>query len=137
MRTATGSFGLLATVREFAAGRLDERPDADAIRRRHAEHVLAVVTDGGRACGGTRRGRALSEIARRHDDVRAALDYAEAAQDGQLALGLVAAAGWFWYVRGYLGEGRRRLEAALAAAGPEQTVLRATACMRAARSLTH
>ena len=126
-----GSFGLLATVREFAVGRLDERPDADAIRRRHAEHVLAVVADADERAAGPDEVAALAEIARRHDDIRAALDWAEAAPDGDVALGLVAAAGWFWYVRGHLVEGRRRLEAALAAAGSEQTVLRATACMRA------
>ena len=38
-----GRFALLTTVREFILGRLDERADADAIRRRHAEHMLAEL----------------------------------------------------------------------------------------------
>ena len=38
-----GRFALLTTVREFILGRLDERPDAGAIHRRHAEHTLAEL----------------------------------------------------------------------------------------------
>ena len=121
---------MLATVREFALGRLEARPDVDAIRRRHAEHVLAVVSLADEAASGPGEAASLAEIARRHDDVRAALDWTETARADELALGLVTATGWFWYVRGYLAEGRARLETALSHAGAGDSALRAIACMR-------
>jgi predicted ATPase/class 3 adenylate cyclase len=36
-------FAMLATIREYAADRLAGRPDAEALRRRHAEAYLALV----------------------------------------------------------------------------------------------
>ena len=126
-----GGFGMLATVREFALGRLEARPDVDVIRRRHAEHVLTVVSAADEAASGPGEAASLAEIARRHDDVRAALDWADTAQNGELALRLVAAAGWFWYMRGYLAEGRARLETALSRVTAGDSELRAIACMRA------
>ena len=130
VRRPGGSFGMLATVREFALSRLEARPDVDAIRRRHAEHVLAVVSIADEAASGPGEAASLAEIARRHDDVRAALDWMETARADELALGLATATGWFWYVRGYLAEGRARLEKALSHAGTGDSALRAIACMR-------
>ena len=122
--------GLLATVREFAAGRLDERSDADAIRRRHAEHVLAVV---GRQTSlrGTRRGGSASrspdatKMSGRRWTMRRLRGTASSRSGSSrpwagsgTSVGISPRGGADW-------------KAALAAAGSEQTALRATACMRA------
>lgn len=121
---------MLATVREFALLRLEARPDVDSIRRRHAEHVLAAVTAADEAGGGPGEAAGFAEIARRHDDVRAVLDWTEAVREDELALRLVTATGWFWYVRGHLAEGRARLETALSHATAGDTAVRAVALMR-------
>ena len=126
-----GRFGMLATVREFALGRLDQRGNAGDVKRRHAQHILAEVARADELLAGPEQAAALAEIARRHDDIRAALDWAEAAEDAERVLGLVSASGWFWYVRGHLTEGRERLERALAMRQADTPALRATACMRA------
>ncbi len=129
-RGGRGSFAMLATVREFALVRLEARPDVDAIRRRHAEHILAAVTVADEAGAGPGEAAGLAEIARRHDDVRAVLDWTDAAREGELALRLVTATGWFWYVRGHLAEGRARLETALSHATAGDPAVRAVALMR-------
>ena len=90
-----------------------------------------MVTLADETASGPGEAASLAEIARRHDDVRAALDWADAAQNGELALRLAAAAGWFWYVRGHLAEGRARLETALSRVTAGDSELRAIACMRA------
>ena len=125
-----GRFGLLATVRAFAFDRLQARADKDQIHRRHAERTLAVVADADDRSDGPEHVAAFSEIARRQDDIRGALDWAEAAGEDDLLLGLGSATGWFWYVRGHFSEGKTRLATALAS-GCEDTHLRARACMRA------
>ena len=124
-------FGLLATVREFASAHLEERAGADAIRRRHAEHVLTEVRHADDLVMTPRETAALAEIARRHDDIRAALDWAENVEDHELALELATVTGWFWYIRDHLAEGSARLGRALNRSEPTQSKLRARALNRA------
>ena len=100
------------------------------IHRRHAEHVLAAVSRADELTG-TEREAGLAEIARRHDDVRAALDWADAAGDGELALrrpprrvGSGSCAGTS--ARGRHGWRRRWRQRA-----PGDSHIRARACMRA------
>ena len=126
-----GRFALLATVREFILGRLDGRADAGAIHRRHAEHMLAELERAGELTTGPRQAAALNEIARRQDDLRAALDWAEAAGDRALFTRLACAAGWYWEMRGQYDEGRERLARALEFSETEQTRLRAKTLLRA------
>ncbi len=126
-----GRLGLLATVRHVVYERFARRADANEIRRRHALRILAEVERVDELLTGPDEAPALAEIARRQDDLRAALAFADESGNGELALRLVAAAGWFWYVRGHLSEGSQSLGRALELAGPEPTALRATACMRA------
>ena len=126
-----GRLALLATVRHVVHERFARRADAKEIRRRHAVRILAEVEREDELLTGPDEARALAEIARRQDDLRAALAFANESGDGELGLRLVAAAGWFWYVRGHLSEGSEWLERALELADPEPTALRATACMRA------
>lgn len=56
---------------------------------------------------------------RAYDNLRAALDWCEADEAGaEFQLRLVGALGRFWFIRGYLWEGRSRLVSALARQGP-------------------
>jgi tetratricopeptide (TPR) repeat protein len=66
--------------------------------------------------GGERKER-LDRFDVDHDNVRAALDWAIAHDEADLALRLGSASWRFWQSRGHLHEGRRRLEAALALQG--------------------
>ena len=125
-----GRLSLLATVRDAVRPRLSSRPDAIGLARRHAEWVARELQAHDDRLTGPDEADALREIGRRQDDLRAALEHAEACGDGELALRLVAGAGWFWYVRGRLAEGSRWAERALALSR-DRTPLRAIVCMRA------
>ena len=131
--TAAGDrFDMLATVREFAAERLEQSGRAAALRARHARYYAELAATGDEAlAGGSDAARWLDRLEVEHDNLRAALDVA-AESDPELELRLVTALGRFWEWRGHVREGLDRLECALArpaAAGPP--TLRVRALMRA------
>jgi predicted ATPase/class 3 adenylate cyclase len=106
-------FEMLATVREYAAERLVERGDADAVRDRHAAFFETLAE---RAYSARHRepGPMADLLALDHDDLRDALDWlnrTDARRFGRLAGNL----GWFWHVHSHFAEGQARVDAALAA----------------------
>jgi predicted ATPase/class 3 adenylate cyclase len=107
-------FWMLETIREFAAERLEVSGEAGERRRRHAEHFLALAEETEQLAREVDTAT-LDRLEREADNLRAALDLLEGSGETQLVLRLAAALDDFWGVMGYLGEGRRRLELALAA----------------------
>jgi predicted ATPase len=107
-------FWMLETIREYAAERLDASSEADEQRRRHAEHFLALAEE---AEPYAREVDAawLDRLDREAGNLRAALDWLEASEETQLVLRLAGALMDYWGTKGYLAEGYRRLEDALAA----------------------
>ena len=107
-------FRMLETIREYAAERLAASGEAEGLRRRHAEHFLALAEAAYPNLRGSPKAW-LDRLEAEHDNLRAALDRLEAAGETQLGLRLAGALYRYWYMRGQLAEGRRRLEAALRA----------------------
>ena len=125
-------FWMLETIREYALEQLEESGDADGLRRRHAEHYLAL---GEKAMAATSRGYSgewVERLEREHDNLRAALDHLAAAGETELVLRLTGALADFWHYAGHVVEGRRRLETALRAGGVSTTPARAWALLGAA-----
>jgi predicted ATPase/DNA-binding XRE family transcriptional regulator len=106
-------FTMLETIREYALERLETSGEVDMIRRRHARFFLALAEDAAPKLYGAEQGAWLDRLEREHDNLRAALAWSRSEDDGVMGLRLAAALGRFWYVRGYFGEGRRRLEEGL------------------------
>ena len=79
------------------------------LRHRHAEHFLALAEEAYPNLKGSPKVW-LERLEAEHDNLRAALERLEAASETQLALRLAGALYRFWYMRGHLGEGWRRLE---------------------------
>jgi class 3 adenylate cyclase len=105
---------MLSTLRDFAGERLAGQPDADAVRRGHAEHVARLVSDcpvdSWHACevDGWRR-RVDDELS----NVRAALDWA-VPNDPGLAATIAVWMRQYWSNKGLWREGRAFLAALLA-----------------------
>jgi predicted ATPase len=114
LRHTDERFWMLETIREFAVERLEDSGQADDLRRRHAEHFLALADEAYPHLRGS-PGDWLDRLEREHDNLRAALDRLEVSGETQPALRLAGALHRFWYNRGYLAEGGRRLESALRA----------------------
>ncbi|MFF3373747.1 ATP-binding protein [Streptomyces sp. NPDC002680] len=121
-------YRLLETIREYGRARLAESGEEQRLLLRHRDFFLAVaerICDGWYGAG---QEEALARLRADHFNLLAALDRGG---DPQVTLALAAALRFHWCVGGFLGEGRRRLGQALAAA-PEPTPARAKALWVAA-----
>jgi predicted ATPase len=107
-------FWMLETIREYAAEWLENSSDAEEVRRGHAAHFVALAEE---AEPHTLRMDSgwLDRLESEADNLRAALDWLEAVGETQLLLRLAGSLMDYWGAKGYLGEGRRRLDDALAA----------------------
>ncbi len=123
----------LEVVRQFAAAELALAPDADAVRRAHAEHFLMLAERLGPQLRVTGRGPALDGMERELGNLRAALDHWIADRDGERALRLAAAIEPYWTSTGRQRDGAELLEAALTLAS--DTSERARGRARLARSI--
>jgi tetratricopeptide (TPR) repeat protein len=103
--------------------RLQESGDTDRARRAHAELVLALAEQSEPHMTGPDQGARFDRLELEHDNLRAALSWAQA--NGEQGIGLrFAAALWrFWAARAHLREGRERLEQVLAMPGGERSTL--------------
>jgi tetratricopeptide (TPR) repeat protein len=115
---------MLASVREYAAERLEERGDAAARRRLHAEHYAALAEAAEPEPGGN-RDAAFPRLAEEHDNLRTAIAWSGRAGAVELELRLVGALAFFWAHRDHLREGRRHVETALSHADGAPPALRA------------
>jgi predicted ATPase/class 3 adenylate cyclase len=107
-------FWMLETIREYALEQLEESGEAERLRRRHADHFLKLAEET-EPLAREVDAATLDRLEEEADNLRAALDWLEGSGETQLVLQLAAALDDFWGVKGYLAEGRRRLEAAVAA----------------------
>jgi predicted ATPase/DNA-binding SARP family transcriptional activator len=108
-------YRLLETVAAYAGERLREAGEEAAARHRHAGAVAELAE----RAAARLRGRDQQEWLQRLDaetaNLRAALDTAVARPDPALALRLVGALTWYWFLRGRHHTAKRSLAAALRA----------------------
>jgi predicted ATPase/class 3 adenylate cyclase len=115
-------YWMLETIREYAAEQLESSGEANELRRRHAEHFLALAEEaepylleqGGVADWQLSNADWLDRLELELDNLRAALDWFETSGAGQLAMRLAGAVAEFWCGKDHVPEGLRRLERVLA-----------------------
>ena len=107
-------YGMLEPVRQYGLELLEHSGEAEEARRRHAGYYLALAERAAPELKGPRQAAWSSQLAGEHDNLRAALSWTFESGEYGLGLRLAGALGEFWYMRGYLSEGRRWLQAALA-----------------------
>jgi len=106
--TDDGRFFLLDTIRAYAGERLDERPDTDEIKQRHADYTLALLGNSD----------ALGEERVDHSDrwaaeILAAVAWAHARKDHGREIRLLTTSEAYWLVRGLTTDARRWVEDAI------------------------
>jgi predicted ATPase len=106
-------YWMLETIREFASERLEESGEADELWRGHAVFFLDLAEEAFPQLKGRPRPW-LDRLEADRDNLRVALDRLESAGPIQESLQLAGALYRFWSLRGYLVEGRDRLERLLA-----------------------
>ncbi len=104
-------FAMLDTIREYAAEMLAARGEADELASRHAHAMLDLAERAAPNLTGMEQRTWLDRLERDHDNLRAALEWATARPEAELAARLGFALWRFWQQRGYLNEARIRFEA--------------------------
>ncbi len=122
-------YRLLETVRQYAHERLEEAGEYSGARERHLAWYGALAERAEHALMGAEQERWLARLETEHDNLRAALRWADETGRAEQAIGMVAALGRFWLMHGYLSEGDHWLRRLLA---PERAGARhAPAAVRA------
>jgi predicted ATPase/class 3 adenylate cyclase len=123
-------YSMLETLREYASEKLEAAGEADSLRRRHAEHFVALSERAARTMTGLEI--ALSDVPeervqRELPNLRASLEWAFDQAEPALALQVAAAAAWGWLLSGHFTEGRAWVARALEGTEQLQTLERARA----------
>ncbi|SDM62812.1 BTAD domain-containing putative transcriptional regulator [Allokutzneria albata] len=112
--TADGPrYRLLESVAAYCLERLAEAGETEDLRARHRRYYTEFAERAEPHLRGRDQRRWLRQLDAERANLHRALDGAEA----DLALRLVNALGWYWFLRGRLGEARRALDAALRLGG--------------------
>ena len=114
-------YRLHETMREFAALKLTEAGEEDAVQRRCAEHYLRSASQRSRAGDRSRLPDQLAWADLEIDNIRAVLERCRNRGDTAAGLELAVSLGWYWVTRATT-EGTRWLDHFLAAAGGESAV---------------
>ncbi|MFI5340262.1 MAG: tetratricopeptide repeat protein [Candidatus Methylomirabilales bacterium] len=112
-------FVMLETIRDYGLESLKAAADWEFARRAHAAYFLALAEQAEAELTGPRQSLWLDRLEREHDNLRAALSWAEEQGETEIVLRLGGALWRFWLVRGHMREGRQRLERLLALPGAE------------------
>ncbi|HEX6419718.1 MAG TPA: BTAD domain-containing putative transcriptional regulator [Acidimicrobiales bacterium] len=107
-------YHLLESVAAYAADRLAEAGEMAAVRRRHLAFHLGHAERAEAHLYGDDQVAWLDRLDAESANLRVALDTAVGEGGAEDARRLAAALGWYWLLRGRLGEARRSLDRALA-----------------------
>jgi predicted ATPase/class 3 adenylate cyclase len=124
-RDEEARYRFLETVRQYARDKLLETGEAAQVRERHRNWFLALAERAESALQGPEQVRWLERLETEHDNLRAALEWSSS--DLEIGLRLAGALWFFWYLRGYVSEGREWLKHLLAKTAQAPTPLRAKA----------
>jgi predicted ATPase/class 3 adenylate cyclase len=139
-------YHFLETIRQYAREKLLEADESEAVRHSHWAFFTELAEAGEFQVRGAGQQEWLHKLDVEHDNIRAALDWAiqksrtdspwlpsQEPPTAAYGLRLAVSLWWFWFLRGYVSEGRGWLETLLvqAAANPAvPSILRAKAMSR-------
>jgi predicted ATPase/DNA-binding NarL/FixJ family response regulator len=126
----TVRYSLLESIRDYALERLAEAGEREKAGRLHAMYYLGLAERAEPELTGREQRAWFLRLERAHENLRAALRWFADHDEGELALRLATALGYFWEARGYMAEGQRQLDEALARAPAADPHIRARALSR-------
>ncbi|MFF9197825.1 ATP-binding protein [Streptomyces sp. NPDC014779] len=115
-------YRMLDTLREYGAERLESSGRTEEYARRHQEFFLRMAQRAGEEWMGDQQVEWGNRLAADFDNFRVAMDFAIAHPGDEAGLRLVNGLCGFWLGKSKLTEGRRWIDRALAAAGPEPSL---------------
>jgi predicted ATPase/DNA-binding CsgD family transcriptional regulator/predicted negative regulator of RcsB-dependent stress response len=125
-------FGMLETLRSFAAAKLADGGAGALVRGRHAAHFAGLARRSEEGIAGPEVADWTARLEAAHADLDVALHWADAAGDTDLGLDASAALWRWWLVSGRLAAGRAWLSVFLGRAGKRRDELMGRALCAAA-----
>ena len=125
VRDVTRRYRLLDPVRHYSRAKLRAAGQAALAKDRHLSWYLALAEELEPVIWGAAGAGLVHQLEMEQDNVRAALQWSYDRGRIEDHLRLVAALGWFWYVRAQLREGMRWVDRALAASEGTSSLARA------------
>ena len=108
-------FTMLETIREYAKEQLVSGGEEAAVQERHAHFFLRLAEEAQPHLFGPERYYLVARLDREYANLRDALAWCQASQDGiETGLRLAGALAFYWFLRDALSEGRTWLEGMLA-----------------------
>jgi predicted ATPase/class 3 adenylate cyclase len=106
-------FKMLETIHEYAREKLEDDHEAYTLSNQHFEFFLSLAEQSAPELEGPQQLVWLASLEAEHDNLRAALTWAEQHHQPELAVRLVAALWPFWNMHGHYTEGRQRTRTVL------------------------
>ena len=106
-------YRLLETLRAYGSERLEQAGTRSAILDQHLAFYLRLAEEAEPELSGGDQSAWLERLEQEHDNLRQAGEWSIRSARPDAAIHLAGALWRFWRIHGHLGEGRRRLEAAL------------------------
>ena len=94
-------YRFLETVRQYAFAKLVESGTAHSAQSAHGQYFLTLTEAGDKGVRGPDQADWIQRLKAENDNVRVAIGWAVEAKDSDLALRLVAAMSWYWFIDGY------------------------------------
>ncbi|WP_189241685.1 AfsR/SARP family transcriptional regulator [Planobispora rosea] len=110
-------YRMLESIRAYAAERLAESGERERVRLAHALFFAELAETADPGLRDRRQAASIAEMSREHDNLSAALRWSVETGRLDLALRLVGALGWYWWLRGHRLEGAQRAGEVLDLAG--------------------
>lgn len=105
-------FRMLESIRDFACEQLQSEERAKT-EEAHANYYLRFAEQAEQGLRSGQQSEWLERLEEAHENLRVALGWASQAEREECHLRLVSALWYFWSIRGFLNEGRRRMREAL------------------------
>lgn len=125
-------YRMLETIREYALVQLQAAGELDTMYARLADFLIVLAEQAEPELTGPEQVVWLDRLETEHDNLRAALHWCTAQDAVDVSLRLAGSLWRFWSTRGYVGEGLRWLEVAIASPKAESTPVLAKALNGAA-----
>jgi tetratricopeptide (TPR) repeat protein len=112
-RGGIARYSLLETIRQYGWEKLSDAGESQLVRDRQCRWFLQLAEQAEAEFRGRKQSAAFARLELEHDNLRAALAWSTDQPDGDAALRLTSAMGYFWRQHGYYSEGLAWLKRAL------------------------
>ncbi|MEO7803475.1 MAG: adenylate/guanylate cyclase domain-containing protein [Actinomycetota bacterium] len=130
-------FFMLETIREYAVEKLTESDESNDVAKQHAIAYTEFAELASSNILGQHRRTWLDRLERDNDNLAAAHAWGLSNGGADLVLRLLVAVWRFWHMRGYLQEGKQRVDEAMAMDGANQQTALGARAKQAAGSVSH